>query len=46
MKMKVLMICLFRHLHERTPHTINRLYGEITAEKVCEMKKCSNSLYI
>ena len=27
-------------------HTINRLYSEITVEKVCEMKKCSNSLYI
>ena len=35
----------FRHLHERTPYN-NRLYSEITAEKVCEMKKCSNSLYI
>ena len=45
MNMNVLMICLFRHLHERTPYN-NRLYSEITAEKVCEMKKCSNSLYI
>ena len=45
MNMKVLMICLFRHLHERL-HIINRLYSEITVEKVCEMKKCSNSLYI